>query len=94
MKINVNHVAKLANLPLTIDQKNKFEKQLSDVLQYIAKLNEVDTENITPTSQVTGLENIVREDTATSSLSQIEVLSNTKSSQKGFFKVKGILDTE
>jgi aspartyl-tRNA(Asn)/glutamyl-tRNA(Gln) amidotransferase subunit C len=94
MKINVPHIAKLANLTLTNDETKKFEKQLTDVLQYIEKLNEVDTNNVEPTSQVTGLENILRDDATSPSLTQEEALSNTKNQHNGLFQVKGILDAE
>jgi len=92
MKIDIDHVAKLANLPLTEKEKNKFAKQLSETLDYINKLNEINTVNINPTSQVTDLNNITREDKAAPSLSQEEVLKNSKSVHNGFFKVKAILD--
>lgn len=92
MKIDVAHVAKLANLPLKPEEKDKFEKQLSSIIKYIEKLNEVNTSKIEPTSQVTGLENVTREDEATPSLTQEEALSNTKSQHNGFFKVPAILD--
>lgn len=92
MKINVSHVAKLANLPLKSEEKEKFEKQLSEILAYIEKLKEVDTKNVEATSQVTGLENVTREDETSPSLSQKEALSNTKSQHNGLFKVKAILD--
>ena len=91
MKINVPHVAKLANLPLKTEEKEKFEKQLSEILSYFEKLKKVDTKNVEATSQVTGLENVTREDEATPSLTQEEALSNTKSQQNGLFKVKAIL---
>ncbi len=94
MKINVKHIAKLANLTLTEEEITKFEKQLTETLQYIDELNEVDTKNIQPTSQVTGLENVFREDIASSSLSQIDALANGKSHHNGFFQVKGILNSE
>ncbi len=94
MKINVPHVAKLANLPLKEEEEKKFEKQLSDVLQYIEKLNEVNTDSVEPTSQVTGLENVFREDTSSSSLAKPVALSNAKAQQNGFFQVEGILDSE
>lgn len=94
MKIDVSHVAKLANLPLTEKEKEKFEKQLNDILSYIEKLNEVDTKNIDPTSQVTGLENVTREDNASPSLSQEEVLQNTPKKHNGFFKVKAIFEEQ
>jgi len=92
MKIDINHVAKLANLPLNSSEKEKFEKQLSETLTYVNKLNSIDTKNIEPTSQVTGLENVVREDEAKPALTQAEALSNTKSQHNGFFKVKAILE--
>ncbi len=92
MKINVFHVAKLANLPLTEEEKKKFEKQLAETLDYVAQLEEIDTKGVEPTSQVTGLENVTREDVAKPSFSQEEALSNTKSKHNGFFKVKAILE--
>ena len=103
MKIDVTHVAKLANLPLKPGENKKFEKQLGEILTYVEKLNEVDTKNVEPTSQVTGLENVTREDETTPSLSQDEALSNAKparnashsdaggSQHNGLFKVKAIL---
>lgn len=91
MKIDVKHIAKLANLPLNPQEEKKFEKQLSEILSYVEKLKEVDTKNVETTSQVTGLENVTREDNPTPSLNQEEALSNTKSKHNGLFKVKAIL---
>lgn len=92
MKIDVGHVAKLANLALKPEEEKKFEKQLSDILSYVEKLKEVDTKNVEITSQVTGLENVTREDETSPSLSQEQALSNTKSQHNGLFKVKAILE--
>ena len=94
MKINVHHVAKLANLKLEENETSRFEKQLSEVLEMIEKLKEVDTKDIPPTSQVTGLENITRKDTTEPSLSQQEAISNAKSTHNGLFQVKGIFEEE
>ena len=58
----VRHVAKLARLKLSEAEVEKFSKQLSAVFSYMEELNEVNTDNVLPTSQVTGLENITRED--------------------------------
>lgn len=91
MKINVKHIAKLANLSLKHEEGKKFEKQLSEILSYVEKLKEVDTKNVEITSQVTGLENITRKDEITSSLTQEEALSNAKSQHNGLFKVPAIL---
>jgi aspartyl-tRNA(Asn)/glutamyl-tRNA(Gln) amidotransferase subunit C len=92
MKIDVPHVAKLANLPLKPEEKEKFEKQLSEILTYVEKLKKVDTRNVETTSQVTGLENINRIDEIIPSLNQEEATSQTKSQHNGLFKVKAILE--
>lgn len=93
MKVNVPHVAKLANLTISPDEKPKLEKQLEEILTYFEKLKKVETSKVEETSQVTGLENITREDKVCScELSQEEALSNAKSTEKGFIKVKAILE--
>lgn len=92
MKIDVKHVAKLSNLSLGSGEIEKLESQLDDTIEYIKKLEEVKTANIEPTSQVTGLENITREDISTQSLSQEEALSNSKETHNGLFRVKAILE--
>lgn len=58
----VRHVAKLARLRLSEAEVDKFSNQLTAILDYVAILNEVDTEGVEPTSQVTGLENVTRMD--------------------------------
>lgn len=90
---DVLHVATLSNLDLTEKEVDKFLPQLSNIINYISELSEVDTKNIEPTTQVTGLSNIYREsDTANEeSLSQEEALSNTDG-YNGFFKVSAILE--
>jgi aspartyl-tRNA(Asn)/glutamyl-tRNA(Gln) amidotransferase subunit C len=94
MKIDVQHVAKLANLTITSEEESKFESQLSGVLDMVGKLNEVDTTGIVETSQVTGLENVTREDIARPSLTQEQALSNASAQHDGLFMVKGIFDEE
>lgn len=91
MKIDAKHIAKLANIPITKDEKQKLEKDLTETLDYIGQLNSIDTSNIKPTNQVTNLENVFREDEATPSLSQDEALKNSKSTNNGLFRVKAIL---
>jgi aspartyl-tRNA(Asn)/glutamyl-tRNA(Gln) amidotransferase subunit C len=94
MKIDVSHIAKLANLPLTKEEKEKLGKQLDETLEHIASLQKIDTKNIEPTSQVTGLENVTREDIVTPSLSQKEALQNARDMHKGYIKVKAIIEEE
>ena len=92
MKINVAHIAQLANLTISPVEEKKFEMQLSAILDYVKKLEEVDTHNIPETHNVTGLENITRDDSTFPSLTQEEALSNASSQKNGFFNVPGILD--
>lgn len=94
MKLNIKHIAKLANLPITEQEEKPLEEQLIETLDYVAMLGEVDTKNVEPTAHVTGLENITREDKAQPSLTQEQALSNTKKQYKGFIKVDAILDNE
>lgn len=91
MKINVKHVAQLANLPISPDEEEKFAQQIVEILGYFEKFNALDTKNVETTSQVTGLENVTREDVAKPSLTQEEALQNAKSTHNEFIKVKAIL---
>ena len=94
MKLNIKHIAKLANLPITQTEEKKLEEQLTETLKYVEILQEVDTKNIQPTAHVTGLENITREDTSTDSLSQQQALLNAKKTHNGFFEVDAILEND
>lgn len=94
MKLNVTHTATLANLPLSKNEINIFEKQMDETITYIDKLAEIDTKNIAPTSNVTGLENIMREDTIEPSLTQKEALANATQTYEGYIEVANILDTD
>lgn len=89
-KKQVKHIAKLAQLDLTEKEIEKFQKQLSDILDYVSQLDELDTTGVEPTSQVTGLENVFQEDETKPSLTQKEVLSGAKEKQNNFFKIKKI----
>jgi aspartyl-tRNA(Asn)/glutamyl-tRNA(Gln) amidotransferase subunit C len=92
MKIDILHIAKLANLTIDNNEIKLFENQLLSILSYIDKLKEVKTENVKETSQVTNLENILRDDQTKPSLSQKEALSGSKNTHNGFFKIKAIFE--
>ncbi len=89
-KDQVKHIAKLANLTLSDTELEKFAGQLGETLTYVEQLDAVDTKGIEPTSQVTGLLNITRPDEIATSLTEEQVLQNTKSKEKGFFKVLSV----
>lgn len=89
----VLHVAKLAQLELTEEEVSKFQKQLSEVLDYVGQLQSVDTDGVPETSQVTGLENVSREDKVDLDhcLSAQEALANAPQTKNGYIKVKAVM---
>jgi aspartyl-tRNA(Asn)/glutamyl-tRNA(Gln) amidotransferase subunit C len=58
----VKHIAKLARLELREDEIEKFSRQLSDILSHAKMLDEIDTENVEPIAQITGLKNVIFKD--------------------------------
>jgi aspartyl-tRNA(Asn)/glutamyl-tRNA(Gln) amidotransferase subunit C len=79
-KQQVQHVATLARIGLTPAEVTKFQTQLSGILDYVEQLNEVNTDGVEPTAQVTGLTNVTREDEVrTSALAKEEDLLKSSS---------------
>ncbi len=87
---DVEHVAKLARLELTDEEKELYTKQLGDVLQYVNQMNEVDTSNIEPMSQVVDFVNVMREDKVVYEQTKEELMKNAPEQENGFFKVPKI----
>lgn len=81
-KNDVLHIAKLSNLELNDDEIEKFSQDLSKIVSFVEKLNEVDTADVLPTEQNLKLKNILRDDVVNST----NMLTN-----KDYFKVKAIL---
>ncbi len=88
----VKHIAKLANLTLTNNEIQKFQKQLSAILEYMEVISSVDTANIPASNQITGLKNVSRGDQAQPSLTQEEAIGTSPSKHNGFIKVKAIFN--
>ena len=88
----VEHVARLARLELTKEEKEQMRAQLDSILSYIEKLNELDTSAVEPTSHVLPMKNVFREDEVRPSLSQEEALANAPDRQDLFFRVPRILE--
>lgn len=88
------HLSTLANLKLTEKEIEKFQKQLSAVVDYVSQLNGIDTQNIKEISQITGLKDVIREDKTQEDqvLTQEEALKNATSTKVGYFKVKAIFN--
>lgn len=88
----VEHIAELARLALTEEEKNLFRGQLSAILDYAAILQRVDTSAIPPTATVLPLRNVMRDDEPRPSLPIEDVLANAPDAADGCFRVTAILD--
>ena len=90
-KDDVRKIAELSNLNLTEDEVNKFARLFTDTLEYMDKLNELDTSEVKETYQVTGLTNVFQED-GEDSLSQDDALSNAKEEVDGHFATEAVFE--
>jgi aspartyl-tRNA(Asn)/glutamyl-tRNA(Gln) amidotransferase subunit C len=89
----VRHIAELAKLKLSDDEISRMTAQLSAILDYAARLQELDTDAIPPTASVVPLQNVMRADRVTASLPRADVLANApdQSEDGAFFRVRAIL---
>lgn len=87
---DVEHVAKLARLELTEEEKELYTKQLGAVLEYVNQMNEVDTSNVEPMTQVINFVNVMREDKVVYEQTKEELLKNAPQEEDGFFRVPKI----
>jgi aspartyl-tRNA(Asn)/glutamyl-tRNA(Gln) amidotransferase subunit C len=89
---DVLKLARLARLALTDDEVETFRKDLSEVLQYVAQLDEVDVTGLEPTTQVTGLKNVMRKDTIVDyGIGPEDLLRLAPQTQDGHIKVKRMI---
>jgi len=87
----VRHVALLARLELSEEELDRFAHELADILDYVAKLDELDTTDVPPTSHSLPLANVMREDVARPSLPRDEALANAPEAEDGYFKVPQVI---
>ena len=88
----VRHIARLARVGLTDDEVARFQSQLSEILDYFERLNEVDSENVPPTAHTLDMRNVMREDEPRESLDKEEVLANSPQREDDFFRVRVVLE--
>ncbi|TYP56179.1 Asp-tRNA(Asn)/Glu-tRNA(Gln) amidotransferase subunit GatC [Thermosediminibacter litoriperuensis] len=88
----VEHVANLARLYLSEDEKAEMAQKLNSILDYMEKLNELDTSNVPPTAHIIPVKNVFREDVVRESLPREEALRNAPEKERGFFKVPRIIE--
>ncbi len=89
-KQEVEHIAKLARLGISEEEKEKFREQLSKILDYVKQLQEVDVKNVEPVAQITELENVERKDIVKQENYKEDLLKLSPDKEDGYFKVKAV----
>jgi aspartyl-tRNA(Asn)/glutamyl-tRNA(Gln) amidotransferase subunit C len=89
-KEDVEHIAQLSKLKLTDQETEKFANQLSNVLEYVGQLNEVDTKNVEMVAQVTGLKDAFVADEITNPEAAESLLENSPEKEGRAIKVPAV----
>lgn len=90
--MQIGHIALLARLNLSQEEKDLFSRQLGSIIEYIKKLNELDTSNVEPTAHVLPLHNVFREDKVQPSLPREMALQNAPDRNEQFYRVPKIIE--
>jgi aspartyl-tRNA(Asn)/glutamyl-tRNA(Gln) amidotransferase subunit C len=92
----VSNIAKLANIPITPKEEEKLAKGFTETMVVVDQLFAVDVEGVDPTNQVTGLENILRNDEVDTmrTFTQEQALANSQRTHNGFFVVDQVIAQE
>jgi aspartyl-tRNA(Asn)/glutamyl-tRNA(Gln) amidotransferase subunit C len=91
-RADVEHVARLARLHLTDDEIDRMRTQLSNILDAIETLRDVDTSHVGPTASVIQLENVMRDDAVTQPMSREAALANAPLRDDPFLRVPTVLE--
>ena len=89
---DVEHVAKLARLALSEDEKQQFAKQLAAIIGHFNKLQQLDTTNVDPLAHALPISNVLRDDDVVQPPGSAVLLSNAPAAENGFFRVPKIGD--
>ena len=94
VEVDIEHVARLARLELTDEEKARLRDQLGVILENAAKVSEVATDDVPPTAYAIPRSNVLRPDEITQSLTTEEVLSNAPEVEDDRFKVPRVVEVE
>lgn len=94
VEIDVEHVARLARLALTDEERERFRRQLGLILEHAEKVREVAAADVLPTSHPVPTSNVFRADEPRPSLAHEEALAGAPESESGRFKVPRIIEQE
>lgn len=90
-KKDVEYIAKLAKLKLNESELDRYTSDMNEILEYIEKLNELDTEDVEPLSHPLGNKNVLREDVPVESIDRLKALKNAPKANEEFFKVPKVI---
>ncbi len=93
MKISrteVEHISDLARLELSAREIEQLQKELSQILEYVEQLNELDTSDVLPTSHVVAKGDVLSDDKPRPSFPREDILANAPRTQEGFFRVHAV----
>jgi aspartyl-tRNA(Asn)/glutamyl-tRNA(Gln) amidotransferase subunit C len=87
----VEHIAILARLELTQEEKKRFQAELGKIIEYFDQLKKLDTTDVPPMTHAVPIENVLREDESKPSLSVEEVLKNAPEKKESYFQVPKVV---
>jgi aspartyl-tRNA(Asn)/glutamyl-tRNA(Gln) amidotransferase subunit C len=93
IEVDIAHVARLARMALGRDELERYQEQLSLILDHAARVQAIDTTGVEPTAHPLGLVNVARPDEVRPSLSRDEVLEQAPDARDGYFVVPPALET-
>lgn len=88
----VENVAELARLSLSDESIERLTHELGDIISYVDKLSELDTENVRPTQHVLNIKNVFREDVAEKSYDRAKILENAPDADESCFRVPKVVE--
>lgn len=90
----IDHIAHLARLEFEGAEKKAIQEDMSDIITFMEKLQEVDTENVEPLIFMTDEENVLREDIAETTVTQEQALKNAPKKDSDFFRIPKVLNNK
>ncbi len=90
----VKHVEELAEVSLTEEERKSMARDLGSIIDYVNKLQELDTEDVEPLRHILGVENVFREDQKGETLDHKEVFKNAPAEERNFFQVPRVIDND
>jgi aspartyl-tRNA(Asn)/glutamyl-tRNA(Gln) amidotransferase subunit C len=91
-RATVRRIARLARLAITEQEEGRLEKELSNILDWVAQLDEVDTSNVEPMTRVADMKMKMRNDKVTAGFCAADILKNAPQVDDGYFVVPKVVE--